>query len=367
MIVMELADRNLWDRFHECRTQGLVGIPAPELLGYLDETCEALDLMNIHYQIQHLNIKPQNLFLVHNHIKVADFGLAKDFEGIRATVTGGVTPVYAAPETFEGWISRYCDQYSLAIVYQELLTGVRPFSGTNTRHLLMQHISATPDVSSLPPNERNIIARAFSKKPDERFPTCTEFIKALRKSIASPSSPVSPPAPSISSSVPPNETARTIPNFKTNKSSDTVVGQSLNTPPTISADSPRVKRPSIILKGFAETGDSGQFQRHYFAIRFVAATNAAPQANTSSGITHQRAPAFETGRISGLGIAPPEKIGNGVLMPVYVIGAGRVGLHVLHRLRSYLHERFGHGNFAHWKWLFIDTDVADDFRRHDGE
>src|SRR5438874_455978 len=81
--------------------------------------------------------KARNLFLVHNHVKVADFGLAKDFEGIRATVTGGVTPVYAAPETFEGWISRFCDQYSLAIVYQEVLTGVRPFSGTNTRHLLM--------------------------------------------------------------------------------------------------------------------------------------------------------------------------------------------------------------------------------------
>src|SRR3984957_15642694 len=58
MIVMELADRNLWDRFNECRSQGLVGIPAPELLGYLDEICEALDLMNIHYQIQHLDIKP---------------------------------------------------------------------------------------------------------------------------------------------------------------------------------------------------------------------------------------------------------------------------------------------------------------------
>src|SRR5580704_12248083 len=58
VIVMELADRNLWDRFHECRTQGLVGIPRDELLSYLDEICEALDLMNITHQIQHLDIKP---------------------------------------------------------------------------------------------------------------------------------------------------------------------------------------------------------------------------------------------------------------------------------------------------------------------
>ena len=49
IIVMELADRNLWDRFRECRGQGLQGIPRQELLGYMDETAEALDLMNNHY------------------------------------------------------------------------------------------------------------------------------------------------------------------------------------------------------------------------------------------------------------------------------------------------------------------------------
>src|SRR5438105_7051786 len=72
LIVMELADRNLWDRFRECRNQGLPGIPREELLQYMRETAEALDLMNIQFQLQHLDIKPQNLFLVFNHIKVAD-------------------------------------------------------------------------------------------------------------------------------------------------------------------------------------------------------------------------------------------------------------------------------------------------------
>ena len=151
IIVMELADRNLWDRFKECRAQGLPGIPREELLGYMEETAEALDLMNNEYQLQHLDIKPQNLFLVHNHIKVADFGLVKDLEGMQASVTGGVTPVYAAPETFDGWVSRFCDQYSLAIVYQELLTGQRPFTGTNVRQLILQHLQAAPNVEPLPP------------------------------------------------------------------------------------------------------------------------------------------------------------------------------------------------------------------------
>src|SRR5262245_51800027 len=127
VIVMELADRTLADCFKQCRSQGLPGVPREELLGYLHEPAEALDLMNSLYQLQHVDSKPQNRFLVHNHIKVADFGLVKDITDQKfMTITGGVTPVYAAPETFDGKFSRQSDQYSLAIVYQEILTGHRP-------------------------------------------------------------------------------------------------------------------------------------------------------------------------------------------------------------------------------------------------
>lgn len=180
IIVMELADRNLWDRFRECRSQGLPGIPREELLRYMDESAEALDLMNCEHQLQHLDIKPQNIFLVYNHIKVADFGLVKDLEGMAASVTGGVTPVYAAPETFDGWVSRFCDQYSLAIVYQELLTGQRPFAGTNVRQLIMQHLQGRPNLDPLPPGDRDAVGRALSKSPDSRFPSCKAFVEALR-------------------------------------------------------------------------------------------------------------------------------------------------------------------------------------------
>src|SRR6202521_1344382 len=58
IIVMELADRNLWDRYQECRGQGLPGIPRAEMHGYMAETAEALDLMNQQFQLQHLDIKP---------------------------------------------------------------------------------------------------------------------------------------------------------------------------------------------------------------------------------------------------------------------------------------------------------------------
>src|SRR5262245_47175456 len=180
LIVMELADRNLWDRFKECRAQGLPGVPREELLNYMEETAEALDLMNGQYQLQHLDIKPQNLFLVHHHIKVADFGLVKDLEGMAASVTGGVTPVYAAPETFDGWVSRFCDQYSLAIVYQELLTAQRPFTANNIRQLIVQHLQGKPNLAPLPLGDRSAIARSLAKKPDERFPTCRDLVRKLR-------------------------------------------------------------------------------------------------------------------------------------------------------------------------------------------
>src|SRR5207244_11179536 len=46
IIVMELAERNLWDRFKECRSQGLPGIPRDELLIYMEDTADALDRMH---------------------------------------------------------------------------------------------------------------------------------------------------------------------------------------------------------------------------------------------------------------------------------------------------------------------------------
>src|ERR1019366_3182660 len=183
VIVMELADRTLADRFKECRSQGLPGIPRDELLSYMAEAAEVLDLMNSQYQLQHLDIKPQNLFLVHNHVKVADFGLVKDTTtGVKLmTITGGVTPVYAAPETFDGKFSRQSDQYSLAIVYQEMLTGHRPFTGTSMKQLILQHMQNAHDLSPSPVYDRPIIAKALAKNPEDRFATCEDFVKQLRR------------------------------------------------------------------------------------------------------------------------------------------------------------------------------------------
>jgi hypothetical protein len=130
------------------------------------------------HNLQHLDIKPRNLFLISDRVKVADFGLVKHLEA-QSGVLNSVTPLYAPPETFTGKISEHSDQYSLAIVYQEMLTGQRPFMGKNARQLLIQHTQEEPELRNLPESERPIIARALAKDPNKRFPNCLSFVRAL--------------------------------------------------------------------------------------------------------------------------------------------------------------------------------------------
>src|SRR3954454_2926987 len=180
VIVMELADRSLHDLLVEQQNAGLIGIPRDDLLRYLRDASEALDYMNEKHKLQHRDVKPRNLFLISERVKVADFGLVKHLERQSASgLLGGVTPLYAPPETFNGKISTTCDQYSLAIVYQELLTGQRPFAGKNVRALAQAHLQGEPELRPLPEQERPIVARALSKDPTRRFPSCMAFVRAL--------------------------------------------------------------------------------------------------------------------------------------------------------------------------------------------
>jgi serine/threonine protein kinase len=183
VIVLELADRNLADVLRAEQEAGRPGIPREPLLAWLREAAEALDVMHLRHGLQHLDVKPQNLFLVSNHVKVGDFGLVNSFtssDGKEAHPDlGAITPLYAAPEVFQGVVSPHCDQYSLAIVYQQLLTGTLPFAGKNARQLLLQHTQAEPDLQPLPAGDREVLARALGKSPGARYPSCSDFVQAL--------------------------------------------------------------------------------------------------------------------------------------------------------------------------------------------
>ena len=186
-IVMELADGQLADRFHECNAQGHSGIPREELIGYLLEAAEALDLISAKHGLQHMDVKPSNLFLTSGHVLLGDYGLVSKLEvGTYCFGNRGFTPGYASPEAYQGKIHSRSDQYSLALVYHELLTGTLPFAGKTLEQFMEQHVSLPPDLSRLPERDRSALGRALSKQPEDRFPSCLAFIRALTV-VAAPS------------------------------------------------------------------------------------------------------------------------------------------------------------------------------------
>jgi len=176
VVVTELADKSMADLFNDCILDGEAGIPREKILQYVRDAGDALDYMSAEQGLQHLDIKPENLLMVSGHVKVADFGLIKDLHNASQSMMQGMTPAYAAPELFDGRPGKMSDQYSLAIVYQEMLTGVRPFPGSTPAQLA---VHGKPNLRPLPKSDQPIIAKALAKDPAHRFKTCREMADEL--------------------------------------------------------------------------------------------------------------------------------------------------------------------------------------------
>jgi eukaryotic-like serine/threonine-protein kinase len=179
IIVSELADYCLNTRLQQCLEEGLPGVPRDQLLRHMREAAEALDYISEQHHLQHLDIKPENILLLSGHVKVADFGLVKKIKESSQSLLGGLTPAYAPPELFDGRPSVYSDQYSLALVYHEMLTGHRVFNGTTTAQLAAQHLGGQPDLCRVPHADQSPLARALAKDPEKRFNSCRELVEAL--------------------------------------------------------------------------------------------------------------------------------------------------------------------------------------------
>ncbi len=196
VMVMELADAHLQDRQEECQKIGLPGIPRPELLGYLHDAAEALDHISLRYGLQHLDVKPANLFILSGHVKVGDYGLVARLTagaGTNPVLDRGLTPKYVAPECLRGQIHAASDEYSLALVYFELLTGTFPFPARTAQQMMLAHVSAVPNLAALPPADQPIVAKALAKNPDDRFPSCLAFVQALYAAVESSGQDTLPP------------------------------------------------------------------------------------------------------------------------------------------------------------------------------
>ena len=146
----------------------------------------------------HRDVKPANILLTEpddqgeRRILLSDFGIARplaDISGLTATNITLGTVAYAPPEQLQGAdLDGRADQYALAATAFHLLTGAPPYRGTNPVAVISQHLTATPPKLSDYRRDLAILDEAMStalaKDPDERFPRCRDFAKALTEPLA---------------------------------------------------------------------------------------------------------------------------------------------------------------------------------------
>jgi hypothetical protein len=338
LIVTELADGSLKDRYEECLKQGLVGIPREELLAHLHDAADALDYMNSQHSLQHLDVKPENLLLVGGRIKVADFGLVKDIQESSASLMGGLTPIYAPPEVFDARPSRRSDQYSLAIVFQEMLTGVLPFPGRTAAQLAAQHMTARPRLAALPANDQPVIERALAKDPQQRFASCRELVEQLLHTKTAG-------APVETKSIPENGV--------------------LGARPTAMFEGPSPTELAAYAEGIQPTPPEQEMLRRLEsaeqAVRYESqghyevAENAAVEAVSSATIDVPLPPP------TSLIDVPPLEIDLTVstCRPTLFIGVGGLAGKSLQQLRRRLEDRCDAQQRKEFRFLLLDTDSRD--------
>jgi serine/threonine-protein kinase len=191
VVAMELADGSLKDMLDVCRDDLGTAVMPEMVCHFLKQAAEAIDFLNAprhvirgkRISIQHCDIKPSNLLVAEDAVKLADFGLSalKSASHDRQIPAG--TPAYAAPEVFGGRITDRTDQFALAVTYCELRGGRLPFPHPPPG-FPRNYVHPPADLSMLTPAEIPIIARALSPLPSDRWPSCCKMMERLGQAIA---------------------------------------------------------------------------------------------------------------------------------------------------------------------------------------
>ena len=164
-------------------------LPKEEAVAIAGQIAAALDAAHA-LGLVHRDVKPSNVLVTADgHVYLADFGLTRRLSdqagGFEAGLSLG-TPAYVAPEQIEGKdVDGRADQYSLACLLHECLTGVTPFARSTEAAVLFAHLEEVPPA---PPGLEQVLPRALDKDPARRYPTCAELVDAARRAlgIASP-------------------------------------------------------------------------------------------------------------------------------------------------------------------------------------
>jgi serine/threonine protein kinase/Tfp pilus assembly protein PilF len=161
--------------------------------------------------IVHRDIKPENVMLYEGEAMVMDFGIAKALSAAGSetlTQTGMMigTPAYVSPEQAAGEtnLDGKSDQYSLACVIYEMLTGERPFSGGTPQATMAKRFTEMPRTvrqirSTVPESVEKAITRAMSIEASGRYATAAQFGQALASgSLITPTDTASLPQTTVS-------------------------------------------------------------------------------------------------------------------------------------------------------------------------
>jgi serine/threonine protein kinase len=190
VVAMELADGSLLELLEIARSQFGTPIGREYCCHLLTQAASALDYLNARQHqingrcvaVQHCDVKPNNLLLFGETLKLADFGLSSSMSSQREARSRAGTLDYCAPEIFQAQLSNHTDQYALAVTYCLLRGGRLPFHDT-PGSFQPRYVRPAPDLTMLCELERPIVARALHPVPQNRWPSCGELLARLTRLV----------------------------------------------------------------------------------------------------------------------------------------------------------------------------------------
>ncbi len=167
------------------------GMPERDVAEIVTAVADALDFGH-ERRLLHRDVKPENILVTasdghRRRVLLTDFGIARRIDDVSNLTDENValgTINYVAPEQLLGKpLDGRADQYALAATTFHLLTGAPPFQDSNRAVVISHHLGTPPPrISDHRPDLAHldaVLARALAKDPNERYPSCLDFARAL--------------------------------------------------------------------------------------------------------------------------------------------------------------------------------------------